>query len=147
MKPLGVNRVTIAVRDLEKGKALFSKLLGATFHPANAEDAAAMGIEVAMSWDAGIELVAPLPGRESFVKSIIEKRGEGLIGVVFAVDEVDEARAAAEGLGIRIWHSLDYSQAEIDRHLQGRFKKYKEYMLDPSGTLGVGPVIGQFEPK
>ena len=106
-----------------------------------------MGIEVAMSWDAGIELVAPLPGRESFVKSIIETRGEGLIGVVFALDNVDEARSAAERLGIRIWHSLDYSPDEIDRHLQGRFKRYKEYMLDPSGTMGVGAVIGQFEPK
>lgn len=147
MKPLGVNRVTIAVKDLEKGKALYSELLGATFHPANAEDAAAMGIAVAMSWDAGIELVAPLPGRESFVKSIIETRGEGLIGVVFAVDDVEAAKKAAGELGIRIWHSLDYSQEEIDRHLQGRFKKYKEYMLDPSGTMGVGAVIGEFEPK
>ncbi len=147
MKPLGVNRVTIAVKDLAKGKALYSELLGATFHPANEADAAAMGIEVAMSWDAGIELVAPLPGRDSYVRRIIESRGEGLIGVVFAVDNVEEARAAAERRGIRIWHSLDYSQEQIDTHLQGRFKKYKEYMLDPSGTMGVGLVIGQIEPK
>ena len=147
MKPLGVNRVTIAVKDLAKGKALYSELLGATFHPAKEADAAAMGIEVAMSWDAGIELVAPLPGRDSYVRRIIESRGEGLIGVVFAVDNVEEARAAAERRGIRIWHSLDYSQEQIDTHLQGRFKKYKEYMLDPSGTMGVGLVIGQIEPK
>lgn len=147
MKPLGVNRVTIAVKDLERGKELYSKLLGATFHPANQEDAAAMGVEVAMSWDAGIELVAPLPGRDSFVKQIIEQRGEGLIGVVFNVDDVDEAMKTASELGIRAWHSLDYSQEEIDRHLQGRFRKYKEYMLDPSATCGVGPVIGQIEPK
>ncbi|MBM3132881.1 MAG: VOC family protein, partial [Chloroflexi bacterium] len=125
----------------------YSKLLGATFHSGNDEDATAMGIKVAMSWDAGIELVAPLPGRDSFVKGIIDKRGEGLIGVVFEVDDVDQAKGAVDELGIKVWHALDYSQEQIDKYLQGRFTKYKEYMLDPSRTCGVGPVIGQFEPK
>ncbi len=147
MKPKGVNRVTIAVKDLEKGMDVFSRLLGATFNPANEEDAAAFGIRVAMSWDAGIELVAPIPGKESFVKNHLEERGEGLMGVVFAVDDVEEARSGAEKLGAQIWHSLDYTQGQIDQHLQGRFKKYKEYMLSPEGTCGVGPVIGEIEPK
>ena len=139
MKPLGVNRVTIAVKDIEKGKDVYSKLLGATFHSANVEDAASFGISVAMSWDAGIELVAPLPDRDSFVREFIEERGEGLMGVIFAVDDVEEARATAEKLGIKIWHTIDYDQKQIDKHLQSRFKKYKEYMLDPTGTCGVGP--------
>jgi len=147
MKPRGVNRVTIAVKDLQTGTEVYSKLLGATFHSANAEDAATFGIQVAMSWDAGIELVAPLPDRDSFVRKFIEERGEGLMGVVFAVDDVDEARDAAEKLGAQVWHAIDYSQDQIDKHLQGRFKKYKEYMLSPTGTCGVGPVIAQIEPK
>ena len=147
MKPLGVNRVTIAVKDLEKGKELYAELLGATFHSGNEEEAAALGVQVAMSWDAGIELVSPLPGRDSFVKQIIDARGEGVLGVVFCVNDVDEARRVAEKRGIPIWHTVDYSQKEIDKHLQGRFKKYKEYMLAPTGTLGAGPVIGQIEPK
>ena len=147
MKPLGVNRVTIAVKDLEKGMALYSKLLGATFHSAKSDDAESYGFRVAMSWDAGIELVSPLPGRDSFVGTSIEKRGEGVVGVVFAVDDVDEARERAEKLGIRIWSAIDYSQEEIDKYLQGRFKKYKEYMLNPDDTFGAGPVVGQIEPK
>ncbi len=147
MKPRGVNRVTIAVKDLQKGIDTYSKLLGATFHSANAEDAAKFGIEVAMSWDAGIELVAPLPDRESHVKNFIKQRGEGLMGVIFAVDDVDDAKGAALALEAQIWHELDYDQAEIDTHLQGRFTKYKEYMLSPEGTCGVGPVIAQIEPK
>ena len=147
MKPLGVNRVTIAVKDMEKGKELYSELLGATFYPANDEEAATMGIQVAMSWDAGIELIAPLPDRDSFVKQLMETRGEGVIGVVFAVDDVEQARQAAERRGIAIYYTVDYSQDEIDEHLQGRFRKYKEYMLYPSGTYGTGPVIGQLEPK
>ena len=147
MKPLGVNRVTIAVNDLEKGKELYSELLGATFHPANEEDAEALGVRVAMSWDAGIELVSPIPERDSIIKQIIDTRGEGVLGVVFNVDDVDQAKEVADKRGIAIWHTVDYSQEEIDRFLQGRFKKYKEYMLSPEGTFGAGPIIGQIEPK
>ena len=147
MKPLGVNRVAIAVKDLQNGINTYSKLLGATFNSANAEDAAKFGIEVAMSWDAGIELVAPLPDSDSHVKNFIEQRGEGLMGVIFAIDDVDDAKDAALELEAQIWHALDYDQNEIDTHLQGRFTKYKEYMLSPKGTCGVGPVIAQIEPK
>ncbi len=146
MKPLGVNRVTIAVKDLKKGIEVYSRLLGATFNSANAEDAANFGIEVAMSWDAGIELVAPLPGRDSHVKQFIEARGEGLMGVVFSVDDVEAAREQATQMGIQIWHTLDYTQEQIDEHLQGRFTKYREHMLSPKGTCGVAPVIAQIEP-
>ncbi len=147
MKPLGVNRVSIAVKDLEKGIEFYSKLLGATFFNATADDAEKMGIRVALSWDAGIELVAPMPDRDSFVTNIIEQRGEGLIGVVFALDDVEAAHEAAQNLGVGVWYTLDYSQEEIDKHLQGKFTKYKEYMLDPGTSYGVGPVIGQFESK
>lgn len=147
MKPLGVNRVTIAVKDLEQGKELYTELLGATFHSANDEEAAALGVRVAMSWDAGIELVSPIPDRDSFVKQIIDARGEGVLGVVFCVDDVDQARDVAEKRGIAIWHTVDYSQEQIDKFMQGRFSKYKEYMLSPEGTFGAGPVIGQIELK
>jgi len=145
MKPQGINRVTIAVKDLEKGMDFFSSLLGATFHEATADDVVTLGIRAAMSWDAGIELVSPMPGRDSFVTEIIQQRGEGLIGVVFAVDDVEAAREAAKALGVGTWYSLDYDQETIDKHLQGRFTKYKEYMLDAETSFGVGPVIGEFK--
>ena len=147
MKPLGVNRVVIAVKDFESGKQRYSKLLGATFHSTNDEEAAALGLRIAMSWDAGIELVSPLPDCDSKVKRTIETRGEGLIGVVFNVDDIEKAREAAEELGIPIWYTVDYSQEQIDKYQQGRFKKFKEYMLDARAAHGVGAIIGQIEPK
>ena len=147
MKPQGVNRVTIAVKDLEKGIDFYTRLLGATFHEATAEDVVTLGIRVAMSWDAGIELVSPMPDRESFITEFLEQRGEGLMGVVFAVDDVDEAYKAAQALGIGVWYTVDYNQEEIDKHLQGRFTKYKEYMLEAETSYGVGPVIGEFKTK
>lgn len=144
MKQRGVNRVTMAVWDLAKGQAFYSKLLGATFHPVHAGDAAAHGIECAIAWDAGVELVAPLPERPSFVRRHLEKNGEGLLGAVFAVPDVDASRGAAEELGVRIIGSLDYDQATIDRWLQGRFERYKEYFLAPDGPLSPGLLIGEF---
>jgi len=36
MKPKGVNRVVVAVKDLEKAIDTYSKLLGATFHDVSA---------------------------------------------------------------------------------------------------------------
>jgi len=148
MRAMGVNRVVIAVKDLDRAVALYSRLLGATFHEANPEDAAAHGVKVAMSWDAGIELACPLPDRDSPIKKLIETRGEGIMGVVFNVDDVDECKATAEQMGIGVLAMIaDYSQEEIDKYLQGRFKKYKEYMLNPAQTCGVGPIVGQIELK
>ena len=144
MKQRGINRVTMAVWDLAKGKAFYSKLLGATFHPVHDADAAAHGIECAIAWDAGVELVAPLQERQSFVRKHLEKNGEGLVGAVFAVEDVDTAKSAAQELGVRVVGSLDYEQATIDRWLQGRFEKYKEYFLAPEGPLSPGLLIGEF---
>ncbi|MDD5095655.1 MAG: VOC family protein [Dehalococcoidia bacterium] len=147
VKPQGVNRVVIAVWDMEKSKKLYSDLLGATFHDSVAEEAAELGLSVSISWDAGIELVSPLPDCDSKVKRTLEKRGEGLIGAVWVVDDIEKARATAEGLGIPIWYTVDYSQDQINKYQQGRFSKFKEYMLDPRTTYGVETIIGQIEPK
>jgi hypothetical protein len=78
------------------------------------------------------------------VRAHLEERGEGLMGVVFAVEDVDASKAAAEELGVRIVGALDYEQATIDEWLQGRFNKYKEYFLAADGPLSPGMLIGEF---
>jgi catechol 2,3-dioxygenase-like lactoylglutathione lyase family enzyme len=60
----GVNRIMIAVHDLDKAKQQYSDLLGATFVDAH-WTGEPFGISVSIAWDAGIELCAPLPGRET----------------------------------------------------------------------------------
>ena len=50
-------------------------------------------------------------------------------------------------MGISLLSSLDYDQKQIDEQLQGRFKKYKWYMLNAGDLCGVGAFIGQIEPK
>lgn len=146
MKPKGVNRVVIAVKDLDKAVETYSKLLGGTFQDVSA-GADSYGIRVFINWEAGVELCSPLPGRNSYVEQIINKRGEGMMGVVFCVDDVDQAHDRAKELGIGVVALIEYDQGYIAQHFGGRFKKYKEYMLKSSDLHGVGAIIGQIEPK
>ena len=123
MKLKGINRIVVAVKDLEKSKRFFSDLIGATFHEAN-WTGEPFGIDVAISWDAGIELCAPMSGREtdSVVSPFLEQNGEGIINVMIGVSDASAAKKRAESSGVGIFHSLDFSQEEIDRHLNGLFK-------------------------
>jgi methylmalonyl-CoA/ethylmalonyl-CoA epimerase len=147
MKPKGVNRVVIAVKDFDKGMKLYGQLLGAKFLDTS-EEAKPYGIKCALSFDAGIELCAPLPGRPSNVQAHLDRHGEGVMGVVFCIDDVDAARDGAEKMKMpSIAMIADYDQAHIDKHLEGRFKRYKEYMLNSNAACGYLVVIGQIEPK
>jgi len=75
----------------------FSKLLGVTFDDViRAEDA---GVAAALSWDSGLEIVAPLR-KEGRYWERLERFGEGCTVLVFGVDDIDEAAARANAMGI-----------------------------------------------
>ena len=63
------------------------------------------------------------------------------------MDDVEAFRRNAEEMNVRVYPLVDCSPRDIEKYLQNRFKKYKEYVLDPADTFGVGPVIGQIEPR
>jgi len=146
VKPQGVNRVVIAVRDLDKAIDLYSRLLNTVFHDDSSESEP-WGMRVAISWDAGIELCAPLPDRDSYTKKFIEKHGEGLMSVVFEVDDIDEARERLEKLGMGIRVSLEYKQDQMSEYLRDRFKSYKECITDSADSCGFGVILLQIERK
>src|SRR5690606_28382236 len=57
------------------------------------------------SWATGLEIVSPLEEATIFsqpLKDHIEQRGEGLLGVIFGVADIEEARKRALGLGYEI---------------------------------------------
>ena len=149
MKPKGVSRVVIAVRDLDKAMALYSRLFDTPFHERDASVAASYGIRASVNWDAAIEIVSPLPeskaamGRD--VARFLDKCGEGLYSVVFSVDNIDEAYARATEMSIHIAGSFEFDQEQIDRLLDGRFKKFKQYTLRAADTCGVRLLFGQYE--
>jgi catechol 2,3-dioxygenase-like lactoylglutathione lyase family enzyme len=141
----GINRVVVAVWDFEAGQRFYERLLGARFEPENDDgEAAAFGVRVAMAWDAGIELVSPIPGVPSPIRSEMERNGEGVKGVVFAVEDADEAMANARALGLEAYYSLDYTQAQIDAKCAGRFTRYKEHFVTARPPLSGTVLLGEF---
>lgn len=145
MTQRGVNRVVVAVWDFDAGRRFFEQVLGAEFAPENDDgEAAAFGVRVAMAWEAGVELVSPLPGVDSPIRAELERNGEGLKGVVFAVADADASMAAAERLGLEHYYFLDYSQEQIDAKCQGRFSRYKEYFVTARAPLSGTVLLGEF---
>ena len=144
----GVNRIIVAVKDIEASKRFYADLLGATFFEANwtGEE---LGICVAVSWNAGIELISPMDGREkdSMISPFLEEKGEGIVNIVFGVSDAEAAKTRAEGAGIESYHSVDFTQEEIDKHLDGLFKNYKEFFLNSFEQCGFGIALGQLDPK
>lgn len=145
MKQRGINRIVVAVWDFDAGKLFFEKILGANFAPENDDgEAASFGVRVAMAWDAGIELISPLPDIESTIRADMEQTGEGIKGVVFAVADADHAMEEAKSLGMDSYYFLDYSKQQIDVKCQGRFDTYKEYFISTNGPLNTTMLLGEF---
>ncbi|MBU6269034.1 MAG: VOC family protein [Sphingomonadales bacterium] len=144
----GVNRVMIAVHDLATAKRQYAELLGATFIDAD-WTGEPFGINVAIAWDAGIELCAPMPGREadSAVSQFLAHRGEGVMNVFFGVDDGDAANRQASALGYGCVNALDYTQAEIDQHLGGLFSRYQEFTLDSAKRCGFAITLARIDEK
>ena len=140
---------TLSKDNLEKkSKDFLAKLLGATFQEAN-WTGEQLGIDVAISWDAGIELCAPQKGREkdSAITPFLEENGEGIVNVVFGFSDAIAALNNAENIGLSAFHSVDYTQQEIDDHLDGLFTRYKEYFIDTTEQCGFTTTLAQIESK
>ncbi|MBV6424486.1 MAG: hypothetical protein NAOJABEB_02297 [Steroidobacteraceae bacterium] len=148
MSVRGVNRIIVAVRNIEGAKRHYRDLLGAEFRDAN-WTGAPFGIAVAIAWNAGIELCAPLPGREhdSAVSGFLAQHGEGVMNVYFDVADADAALARATAFGAVCRHALDYSRAEIDAHLGGLFSRYQEFVLGTVEQYGFGISLARIEPN
>lgn len=144
----GINRILIAVHDLESAKRRYHDLLGATFVDAH-WTGEPFGIAVSIAWDAGIELCAPLPGREadSAVSPYLATCGEGVMNIFFNVSDGEIAMERATVHGYRSVHSLDYTQAEINAHLGGLFSRYQEFTLDTRERCGFTVSLARIEAK
>lgn len=61
-----------------------------------------IGLTIYLSWEAGLEVVAPHAEVTPYNKLLhdrLEQRGEGMWGVVFGVNHLEEARERARSLG------------------------------------------------
>lgn len=145
MQVKSVNRLGIAVKDLEKAKDFFIKVLGAkpgviyrkdeTEHYDLVEDEIATeGLKSYYVTLGGlqIELMAPTDDDGNIAK-FIEKRGEGLMTISLQVDDLDESIGHFEEKGVRIVGKM------LDHYTQfGDEKVHTPYcFIHPKDFFGI----------
>ena len=69
-----------------------------------------MGFSMSISWEAGLEVVAPMEVRtefNTFLWNDLETKGEGVTSVVFGVKDLDWHKARLEKLGFEVGPLMD----------------------------------------
>jgi hypothetical protein len=95
------------LETLEANVAELEKLSGAKLQRFQRED---MGFVMYISWEAGLEVVAPMNRPTDFNKALsdyLAARGEGIMGVVFGVDDLEKHKARLEALGFEVGPEMD----------------------------------------
>jgi methylmalonyl-CoA/ethylmalonyl-CoA epimerase len=94
-----IDHVGVAVADLDAAAALYEGTFGMPM--AHRERVESQGVEAALLdvGDGHVELLQPL-GADTAVGKFIERRGEGLHHVAYAVDDIDAALEKLRGAGL-----------------------------------------------
>lgn len=69
-----------------------------------------MGFVMYLDWEAGLEVVAPLAERTPFNEALyarLESHGEGLLGVVFGVENLEKHKEKLEAKGLQVGPLMD----------------------------------------
>jgi len=93
--------------NLDANVAQLEKLTGATLARFSRAD---MGFTMCISWEAGLEVVAPHEERTDFnswLWSELEAKGEGVTSVVFGVKDLDAHKARLAKLGFEVGPLMD----------------------------------------
>jgi methylmalonyl-CoA/ethylmalonyl-CoA epimerase len=104
---LGIDHIAIAVRDLDGAAKTWSRLLG--LPAVDHEEVTAQQTMVAFvrmpahssEQPAAVELLSPMKGNAGLTK-FLDKRGEGLHHIAFAVSDIREAIARLKAAGVRL---------------------------------------------
>jgi methylmalonyl-CoA/ethylmalonyl-CoA epimerase len=93
-----IEHIGIAVKDLEKSNDLFAKLLGMPHYKIEAVESEMVQTSFFKAGDSKIELLEA-SNPDSAISKFVEKRGEGIHHLAFAVDDIEKeiARLKAEG--------------------------------------------------
>jgi len=120
MKAEKLDHFHIYVKDLEKAMEIYGRLLGTHWSPKLFEkDSMVYSVLSPL----GIELVQP-SSPDSPVAKTIERRGEGLSGISFKVDNIEKATADLEAQGLKCVGKIQLGSV-------------KEAQFHPGGACGV----------
>jgi len=126
MKANYIEHIGIAVKSIEEARKYYEEVLGLECY--NIEEVADQKVKTAFFkvGQTKIELLEAT-SEESSVAKFIEKRGEGIHHIAFAVDDTDEALQHAEGKGVKL----------IDKKARKGAEGLEIGFLHPKFTKGV----------
>jgi methylmalonyl-CoA/ethylmalonyl-CoA epimerase len=126
MKPTHIEHIGIAVADLENSISFYEKVFGLKCY--NIEEVADQKIRTAffMVGQTKIELLESTDP-EGPIGKFVEKRGEGIHHIAFAVDNITEQLKHAEEEGVRLIDTIPKKGAE----------GFDIAFLHPKSTAGV----------
>ncbi|CAN5404505.1 VOC family protein [soil metagenome] len=131
---LGLDHAVILVRDIEAGVAGYQTLLGrAPVWRAQKEGVATAIFSLA---NASLELMSPVAEGEGAgrVRSVLDKQGEGVASLAFAVADIDGARHRFARLGLS---PSEISDGESRDLASGHTMTWKRFRTDAKVTGGV----------
>jgi 4-hydroxyphenylpyruvate dioxygenase-like putative hemolysin len=139
-----IDHVAIIVfrENLDAYVQKFSAALGITFdEPAIVEST---GVIAALSWDSGLEILAPLKNEGRYWDRL-QKYGEGSTIIVFGVKDMDAAQQRARDAGVEVGFEVKLGGTEpwFDRF--STFKEARINMFD--SDLCVSMALSQIEPR
>lgn len=129
------------LENIESYVKELSALTGRSFH--GPVDRADLGARVFISWEGGLEIIAPLDMDTPFTtqcRARLEQKGEGLWTVVFGVPDIGQARARAERLG---YQTSDLIENPPDAPWQHQTRVMKESVVGE--FMNTGFVFGEIE--
>lgn len=133
-----INRVIVAVKDIEEATARYEQLLGSKFTRTGPAIADGFGLRVSAQWTLGIELIQPIAGSDNPLSKDLQKflaeRGENICGVAFNTGDMKADVANAEALKLTAYGPTfgippDVLEAEFGAH----FRRFEETVFDFKG--------------
>ena len=122
-----IDRVAIAVRNLEEAERFFSDLLNIEFDPPGQTEE--LGMRGAYS-KCGLELITSTHP-DSVIGRFLKQRGEGVWALVLKVKNMDEAVKKFEQKGLRVAGDI-------------QFKGMREVAFHPKDSYGVEIVLAEY---
>lgn len=125
-----IDRIAIAVKDLDEARGFFSDLFGIDFDEPRTHDA--LGMRGCYSV-CGLELIEPTR-EESLIGRFIRNRGEGVWALVLKVRDMEEAVSAFTAKGLRVAGEVKVGQM-------------REVAFHPKESFGVELVLAEYPEK
>jgi methylmalonyl-CoA/ethylmalonyl-CoA epimerase len=125
-----IDRIAIAVNDLEQATKFFSELLGVDFDVVGQNEQ--LGMRGSYS-ACGLELLAATNANTP-VGKFLKQRGEGLWGIVFKVRDMEEAVKRFKEKGLQVAGDVT-------------FGTMREVAFHPKDSFGVEIILAQYPEK